>query len=412
MIKLVLLLALLVVLSVIVVLLARVFQRNQTIERDAENRQWYQQRLKELEQDKAADRITDEDYAFARTELDKTYVTDSRNIEQDVRWLPAKPWVPIVLLVVISIGFYAGFGSWSQQRQADEALQQLPQLGQRVLQEQQQVDAETLSTFALGLRQKLQRQGDDPIAWWIYAGLMSDLQQFDQANSAFQRSLDLDPDRVGTLISYARFLLQNGSADSNQQAGQLLARVLRLEPDNIDALSLSGFVAFDNANYDQAITAWQRLLALTPQGSERRLSVQQAINDARERKQNAAQSIQVTVELDPVLQQQLPPQATLFVYATAVDGAPMPAAVKRVPADQFPVTVTLSNNDSMLPDYQLSSLQQWKVQARVSQDDKIDVESGDLNAAAEVITASDSARVVLRLTAVVSVNENENGRGN
>ena len=95
------------------------------------------------------------------------------------------------------------------------------------LQEQQQVDAETLSTFALGLRQKLQRQGDDPIAWWIYAGLMTDLQQFDQANNAFERSLKLDPDRVGTLISYARFLLQNGGADANQKAAQLLARVLR-----------------------------------------------------------------------------------------------------------------------------------------------------------------------------------------
>lgn len=398
MIKLVLTLAALVILAVIVVLLARLFQRKQDIRRDAENQQWYQQRLRELEDDNDNGRLSAEEYQQAKVELDKTYVTDSRNIEDEVRWLPAKPWLPMLLLVVISVGFYAGFGSWSLQRQADQALQQLPQLGKTVLQEQQQVDAETLSTFALGLRQKLQRQGDDPIAWWIYAGLMTDLQQFDQANNAFERSLKLDPDRVGTLISYARFLLQNGGADANQKAAQLLARVLRLEPSNIDALSLSGFVAFENGNYQQAINAWQQLLQLTPDGAARRSAVEQAIADAEQRMQQDAQQLTVTVEVSESLRDQIPAGATLFVYVTAADGAPMPAAVKRVPASSLPVTVTLSNRDSMLPDYRMSSLSQWKVQARVSADDKIDAAAGDLNAEAKVIKAKESATVTLQLS--------------
>lgn len=411
MIKLVLALAVLVILAVIVILLARVFQHKQQLSRDNENQQWYRQRLSELDEDHANGRVSEEDYQQAVTELDKTFVADNRNIEADIKWLPAKPWLPIVLLVVLSVGLYIAFGSWTLQRQADDALQQLPELGKTVLQEQQQVDAETLSTFALGLRQKLQRQGDDPIAWWIYAGLMSDLQQFDQANNAFQRSLDLDPDRVGTLISYARFLLQNGGAETNQQAAQLLARALRLEPDNADALSLSGFVAFENANYEQAINAWQRLLSLTPADSNRREVVEQAIADAKQQLQQGAMSLTVTVELGETVRDALPANGTLFIYVTAPDGAPMPAAVKRVAAGSLPVTVTLSNQDSMLPDYQLSSLEQWKVQARVSQDDKIDVQAGDLNAVPAVINAKDSASVTLRLTEQVATTNNQNGSG-
>ena len=411
MIKLVLALAVLVILAVIVILLARVFQHKQQLSRDNENQQWYRQRLSELDEDHANGRVSEEEYQQAVTELDKTFVTDNRNIEADIKWLPAKPWLPIVLLVVLSVGLYIAFGSWTLQRQADDALQQLPELGKTVLQEQQQVDAETLSTFALGLRQKLQRQGDDPIAWWIYAGLMSDLQQFDQANNAFQRSLDLDPDRVGTLISYARFLLQNGGAETNQQAAQLLARALRLEPENIDALSLSGFVAFENADYEQAVNAWQRLLSLTPADSNRRGVVEQAIADAKQQLQQGAMSLTVTVELGETVRDAVPANGTLFIYVTAPDGAPMPAAVKRVAAGSLPVTITLSNQDSMLPDYQLSSLEQWKVQARVSQDDKIDAQVGDLNAVPVVINAKDSASVTLRLTEQVATTDNQNGSG-
>lgn len=411
MIKLVLALAVLLIVAVILILLARQLQQRQSVQREAENQQWYRQRLAELDEDHDNGRVDDDEYQQAKTELDKTFVTDSRNLEDDVRWIPAKPWLPICLLIVISVGFYAAFGSWSLQQQAHDALQRLPQLGKKVLQEQQQVDAETLSTFALGLRQKLRRQGDDPIAWWIYAGLMSDLQQFDQANNAFQRSLKLDPDRVGTLLSYARFLLQNGGGEAMQQAGQLLARVLRKEPNNVDALSLSGFVAFENGNYTQAIAAWQRLLAITPQDAARRAAVEQAITDARQRQQQAALAVTVTVEISESLQAQLPAGATLFVYVTAADGRPMPAAVKRIPARDFPVTVTLSNSDSMLPDYQLSSLPEWKVQARVSQDDKIEREAGDLIAQSKVIKAKESANVTLRLSESVASEVNNNGSG-
>ena len=69
--------AALVILAVIVVLLARLFQRKQDIRRDAENQQWYQQRLRELEDDNDNGRLSAEEYQQAKVELDKTHVTEA-----------------------------------------------------------------------------------------------------------------------------------------------------------------------------------------------------------------------------------------------------------------------------------------------------------------------------------------------
>ena len=126
-------------------------------------------------------------------------------------------------------------------------LAQLPELGQRLLQEQQQADVESMQTFALGMRQKLAAKPDDPMAWWLYAGIMSDLRQFDQAQQAFEKSLALAPNRTGTLISYARFLMSSPTEERLQPL--VCWRVLQQQPTHIEALSLTGFVAYERGDW-------------------------------------------------------------------------------------------------------------------------------------------------------------------
>ncbi|MEC9318836.1 MAG: c-type cytochrome biogenesis protein CcmI, partial [Pseudomonadota bacterium] len=168
MIKLYLAMAVLLIIAVIIVLLAGLRQRRQSVDRESENRDWYEERLAELEQDKQQQRISQEAYNEAKLELDKTFISDSRDIEGEVSWKRANPFIPIAIILAVAVGFYAVFGSWSLQKQADDALAQLPELGQRLLQEQQQADVESMQTFALGMRQKLAAKPDDPMAWWLY----------------------------------------------------------------------------------------------------------------------------------------------------------------------------------------------------------------------------------------------------
>ena len=73
-----------------------------------------------------------------------------------------------------------------------------------------------------------------------------------------------------------------------------------------------------------------------------------------------------------------------------------------MPVNDWPVTVTLTDADSMLADYRLSGLDQWQVKAMVSQDDKIDRQAGDLFAESVTINAQRSAEVTLTLNQKVT----------
>ncbi|WP_457810366.1 c-type cytochrome biogenesis protein CcmI/CycH, partial [Vibrio harveyi] len=66
-------------------------------------------------------------------------------------------------------------------------------------------------------------------------------------------------------------------------------------------------------------------------------------------------SLTVTINLDPSVQ--LPQQGLLIISAHDENGSPMPIAARRVPlSGQFPLTVMLDDNDSMIPERLMSSL--------------------------------------------------------
>lgn len=391
------LMALMLFVAVVFVLLATGKQRRYRKRQD-ENKRWYEQRLAELEEERQHYGLPEEEYEYARQELDKTFLNDSHDVEENVTWHRAPIAVPIVLLLVIASGLYWVFGSWQLQLQAEEARQRLPELGKTLLQQQnQEASREELNTFALGLRQKLMQEPDDAVAWWIYAGVMVDLGAPQDANDAFEKALALEPNRVNTLVSYSRFLLMSGVDDGEAKAARLLARALQQEPGNIEALSLLGFVAYERQDWDQAISAWQLLLERLPEGTSRFQAVENALADAKAQQQSSQLALTVRVELSAELQQHLPTDSTVFVYVTGAD-KPMPAAVVRQPVSEFPFTVTLSNSNAMLPDYRLSDLQQWHVHARVSQDEKIERQQGDLEAETVTLEAGSSQQLTLTIS--------------
>lgn len=391
------LMALMLLVAVVFILLATGKQRRYRKRQD-ENKRWYEQRLAELEEERQHYGLPDEEYEYARQELDKTFLNDSHDVEENVTWQRAPIAIPIILLLVISAGLYGAFGSWQLQLQAEEARERLPELGKTLLQQNtQEASREELNTFALGLRQKLMQEPDDAVAWWIYAGVMVDLGAPQDANDAFEKALTLEPNRVNTLVSYSRFLLMSGVDDGQAKSARLLARALQQEPGNVEALSLLGFVAFERQDWKQAISAWQLLLERLPEGTTRFQAVENALADAKARQKNSQLALTVRVELSEALEAHLPADSTVFVYVTGAD-KPMPAAVVRQPVTDFPFTVTLSNSNAMLPEYRLSDLQQWHVHARVSQDEKIERQQGDLEAETATVQAGSSQQLTLTIS--------------
>lgn len=389
--------ALLALLALTLIVVLGLRQRAEQRTRLDVNRELYEQRKQELAQEYADGLLSDKALSAAERELDKRFVSENAELEKLEEHAIGKGilW-PAVLIIGLAIVGYALFGSWEQQRHADKARQALPELAQEVLNNQQAAPSqEDLELFALGLRQRLYEDGGDGLTWMLYARTATALQRYEQALEAYQHAYKLEPTRSGILLGYAQLLINLGGAEELRQAAQLLSKLMQQEPQNIDALSLTGAVAYQRGDWQQAVQAWQLLLQLMGEDDPRYAAVSEALTDAKTQLSGTQQQLQVTVELAQSLRNQVPEGATLFVFVKAPEGPGMPAAVVRQPVESFPVTVLLSDAQAMLPDYKMSQLQQWQVEARVSADERIDIATGDLGALPQVVPAAGDAQVTL-----------------
>jgi tetratricopeptide (TPR) repeat protein len=93
-----------------------------------------------------------------------------------------------------------------------------------------------------------------------------------------------------------------------------------------------------------------------------------------------------TVRLDPGVASEVAPDDTVFIFAKASNGQPMPIAVLRVKAGQLPMDFVLDDSLAMTSNLKLSSFDDVVVTAKISK-------SGDASAAAALSAPSRLARV-------------------
>lgn len=79
-----------------------------------------------------------------------------------------------------------------------------------------------------------------------------------------------------------------------------------------------------------------------------------------------AARLKVRVELAAALKDKVQPDDTVFIFARASNGPPMPLAAKRVTVAQLPIEVELSDADAMMPQMKLSQYAEVQLVARVS----------------------------------------------
>jgi cytochrome c-type biogenesis protein CcmH len=186
---------------------------------------------------------------------------------------------------------------------------------------------------------------------------------------------------------------------------------LQIEPTHQRALWLLGISDFQRKDYADAAKQWKTLLPLLPPGSRVTVAVQQELAAAEAHNggstpnttlaaadpapassstaTRAEVALTVTVKLDPKLAGEVKSGDTLFVFARAVDGPPMPLAVARLKASDLPAQVTLTDAMAMTPAMTLSKFPKVSVAARISKSGNAMPQAGDLESApVEVVTDS------------------------
>jgi len=113
-----------------------------------------------------------------------------------------------------------------------------------------------------------------------------------------------------------------------------------------------------------------------------------------------APTLELTIDISPGLASKLAPGDTLFVFARTVDGAGIPVAVKRLPAAGFPISLSLSDADGLMPAQKLFAQSQVRLMARVSKSGDAAAAAGDLEAEVQVVDVADGAGFTLLIDRV------------
>jgi len=253
------------------------------------------------------------------------------------------------------------------------------------------------------LRQHLATHPDDAQGWMLLAQAATDMQQPDEAHDAYGRVLELTPNNATAMVGWAETdatLRQDHLIQG--RARTLLEQAVKLQPDNQRALWLLGISQFQAGQYAQAAATWRLLQPLLEPGSKVAQAVAAQIAMADTRTGNApaeaastaaaatasapaGAALTVQVSLAPALKSRLAAGDTLFVYARAEHGPPMPLAVAKLAASRLPATVTLTDAMGMLPQMKLSSVKRVFVGARISHSGQAIPRSGDLEGDAGIV---------------------------
>ena len=176
-----------------------------------------------------------------------------------------------------------------------------------------------------------------------------------------------------------------------------LAAKLREHPDDAEGWALLGRTYKATERYSEARDAFKHALAAAPEDTDlareyaaaetpdpdSRPEPEQcpapgmAADEACAASEKNSASIIVKVDLDPKLKGKVRPSDTLFVFAKAAEGPAMPLAITRLTAEQLPVSVTLSDSMSMLPNLTLSKFDQIVLGARISRSGNAVAQKGD-----------------------------------
>lgn len=244
-----------------------------------------------------------------------------------------------------------------------------------------------LRTAVGQLQEKLAQQPDDIEGWKLLGRSATVVGDYPLARSAFQeattRSQGRDPDAVAGLAE-SMVLIDETAIDG--EAADLFEKALAMAPDNTRALWYGGIVAYRRGDMALAQQRWVELQQhdipadLRQVLAERLAELEQAVGKPAATAAAApavAGGIELSVALAPALAAQVPPGATLFVIARRGAGGP-PLAVQRRPVGAWPVALSISDADAMIPGTKIAEGGPVTLIARISRSGQPIAAAGDL----------------------------------
>lgn len=367
--------------------------------RDQLNQAIYHSKVDELSADLDKGLLDEEEYELALQDLQQTLVTDITGEQYQPAQTKRMSGIAIFIAVSVPLsafGLYQNLSTFETESETQERL---------IATQTQSMEAAMQS-----LRQSLQDNPQDLDGWKMLGQSYTTLEQYEQAKDVYLTALqhfnNSDPDLLVLAAEASAFANEELFTDYELN---LLARALSIKPQHERALWYAGYASFLNQKYADSVTHWTKLLRLVPDSRpEVKTSLSQFLNDARDRAgmetlivadrvESNQREITVNVALDDSLHTQISANETLFIYAKAATGPPMPLSLVRLSAGDLPVTVRLTKELAMIPDMNLDSFPQVVVLARISKSGQAISQAGDLISAPQLVDFERAAQAEITL---------------
>ena len=407
------------------------------VNREAVNISIYKNQLVELETDLQTGNVSQEQYEKSKQEIERRLLEDAQDVEQ-AKAIAANEYKGLMkvtaLLVVIAVpvsalGLYNKIGNLDGLNPESVSMaQQTSPHGQSEADMAQQIEM-----MVANLAERLQEDPSDIEGWVMLGRSMTVLGRYDDAVTAFGNAYQFAGDDPNVLTDYADALAMANNESLEGRPMELLGKALQVDPVNQKALWLLGTAYFERGDFTAAIEYWNRLLKLAPPSSEdaevMRANIKEAF--AYQQRKEAGEfgdmspstgspeaiadalaavgsdapvvrraEVVGKVSLSPELADQVSPSDTLFIFARAVDGPPMPLAIIRAQASELPREFILDESLAMMPTMSMANFSEVVVGARISKTGDAMPQSGDLHVLSEPVVVG-TKDLVLSIDSVV-----------
>ncbi|RFC36997.1 MAG: cytochrome c-type biogenesis protein CcmH [Candidatus Nitrotoga sp. LAW] len=352
----------------------------------------FRDQLRELDADLAAGTLNEVQYQNARSDLESRVLEDSGTAEivtapsADSRWGNASIVALVIAVPLLAISLYFILGTPAGLK---------PQIPTAAVDEAHPATPEQFEAMVTWLAERLKAEPDNADGWVMLARSYTALNRYQDASAAYSRAVALQPDNASVLADQADILAMLKQTLQGEPE-KIIQQALKIDPNNLKALSLAGSAAFERRDYQSAIKLWQKILDVLPPNSPIVDSVSTSISEARRlaglppvaasagnkdatQSKIANGSVSGTVRLDPAFKARVEDTDTVFIFARAVEsGRKPPLAVIRTTVKELPFSFTLDDSMSMVPGLNLSTVTNVIVGARISKSGKITSSSKDL----------------------------------
>lgn len=333
-------------------------------DRTALNVTLYQERLRELEHQHQAGTLDGAQLQAARDEAARELLADTEGSGEPKvarRLGRTVPLIAALLVPLLGVLLYTQWGA------IDEVERARTFTG----------EPRSIEEMTARLEQAVQGNPESPEGWYFLGRSYMAQERPADAARAFEQAVKVAGREPELLGQWAQALYFAGDKQWTAQLDALTGEALQADPEEVTSLGLLGIAAYEEQRFQDAIGYWERLVAVLPEGDPSRQAIAGGIARARQEIDPqaggaaAAQtpevgSLQVRVELADALRDKVQPGDTVFVFARAASGPPMPLAVKRLTVADLPAQVSLSDSDAMMPELKLSAFEQVQLVARIS----------------------------------------------